>query len=130
MTNYAFTDSMPSAPAVRRMLDLADPKARDASLAVHPDDDMYAFSVSVVGSEALGALAYVRAGASMMDVIERVAAWHFGDISKVGSVLDFAAGYGRSTRFLVHHLPRGTVTVGEIQSDALDFQAREFGVAT
>ena len=76
-------------------------------------------------------MAYFRAGASMMGVIERVATWHFGGLGNVGSLLDFAAGYGRSTRFLVRYLPAGAVTVGEIQfSDPLEFQAREFGVLT
>lgn len=130
MIRYPFTNSSPSAPAVRRLLELAYPVARDASLTVHPDDDMYAFGVHVIGSETLAAMAYFRAGASMMDVIERIATWHFGGMGNVGSMLDFAAGYGRSTRFLVKYLPAGTVTVGEIQSDALDFQAREFGVST
>jgi SAM-dependent methyltransferase len=112
------------------MLERAYPAAGDASLIVHPDDDMFAFSVAAIGSEALAAMAYFRAGVSMMDVIERVADWRFGSLARVGSFLDFAAGYGRSTRFLVEYLSAERVTVGEIQSDALAFQAREFGVAT
>ena len=130
MGRHAFTDSSPSAPAIRRMLVRAYPCARDASLVVHDADDMYAFGIAAIGSETLSAMAYFRAGASMMDVIERVASWHFGSLSKVGSFLDFAAGYGRSTRFLVEYLSPDRVTVGEIQSDALEFQAREFGVST
>jgi SAM-dependent methyltransferase len=130
MTRYPFTDTAPSAPAVRRMLERAYPHAQGASLAVHPDDDMYAFGIAVVGSETLSAMAYFRAGASMMDVIERVAEWHFGSLAKVSSFLDFAGGYGRSTRFVVEYLSPDRVTVGEIQADALAFQAREFGVST
>jgi SAM-dependent methyltransferase len=127
---YPYTNSSPSAPAVRRMLERAYPAAREASLVVHPDDDMYAFGIAVIGSETLSAMAYFRAGASMMDVIERVAEWHFGSLSKVSSLLDFAGGYGRSTRFAVEYLSPDRVTVGEIQADALAFQAREFGVST
>jgi SAM-dependent methyltransferase len=130
MIRYPFSDSAPSAPAVRRMFARAYPAARDASLIVHPDDDMYAFGIGVIGFEALSAMAYFRAGVSMMDVIERVAEWHFGSLAAVESFLDFAAGYGRSTRFLVKYMSPERVTVGEIQPDALEFQAREFGVAT
>ncbi len=130
MIRYPFENSAPSAPAVRRMLELAWPRARDASLSVHPEDDMFAFGVNTIGSETLAAMAYFRAGASMIDVIEAVADWRFGGLSEVGSFLDFAAGYGRSTRFLVKYLPPETVTVAEIQADALDFQARSFGVST
>ena len=130
MIRYPFTNSAPSAPAVRRMLERAYPAARQASLMVHPDDDMYAFGIAVVGSETLSAMAYFRAGASMMDVIERVGEWRFGSLAKVSSFLDFAGGYGRSTRFAVEYLSPERVTVGEIQADALAFQAREFGVST
>ena len=130
MTRYPFTNSAPSAPAVRRMLERAYPRAQRASLMVHPDDDMFAFGLAAIGSETLSALAYFRAGASMMDVIERVAIWRFGSLDNVGSFLDFAAGYGRSSRFLVKYLSPDRVTVGEIQPDALEFQAHEFGVST
>jgi SAM-dependent methyltransferase len=130
VTRYPFTDSAPSAAAVRRMLKRAYPRARGASLVVHPDDDMFAFGLAAIGSEPLSAMAYFRAGASMMDVIERIATWRFGSLARVGSFLDFAAGYGRSSRFLVKYLSPDRVTVGEIQPDALAFQAREFGVAT
>lgn len=129
MTWIPFDDSAPQAPAVRRMLDHTHPVARDASLVVHPEDDMFAFSVGTVGDASLGAMAYFRAGASMIDPIKRIADWHFGGLDRVGSFLDFAGGYGRSTRFLVRYLPAEVVTVAEIQSDALSFQAREFGVA-
>src|ERR1700679_451572 len=100
MIRYPFTNSATAAPAVRRLLELGYPVARDASLVVHPDDDMYTFSVGALGSAALGAMAYFREGASMMNAISAVATWHFGGMSQVGSFLDFAAGYGRSTRFL------------------------------
>jgi SAM-dependent methyltransferase len=112
------------------MLGRTDSRAHNASLTVHPGDDMYAYGLAIIGFESLTSMAYFRAGASMMNVIERVADWRFGSISKIGSWLDFAAGYGRSTRFLVQYVPPERVTVSEIQSDALEFQAREFRVAT
>lgn len=91
---------------------------------------MYAYGLGVIGHGPLAAMSYFRAGASMMDLIDAIATWHFGGLRNVRSFLDFAAGYGRSTRFLVHYLPASSVTVGEIQMDALDFQARHFGVST
>ena len=130
MAYHPFTDSARSAPAVRRLLDRVHPRERDASLVVHRDDDMFAFGIGVIGHEPLAAMAYFRAGASMMDPIERVAEWRFGGLEKVGSFLDFAGGYGRSTRFIVRRLAPGAVTVGEIQPEALAFQARELGVQT
>ena len=91
---------------------------------------MFAYGVNTIGSVPLAAMAYFRAGMSITNVVLTIADWHFGGIDKVGSLLDFAAGYGRSTRFLAKHLPAERVTAGEIQADALEFQAREFGVKT
>lgn len=62
--------------------------------------------------------------------VNAIATWRFGSLDRVGSFLDFAAGYGRSTRFLVTRLGPGRVCAAEIQPDALDFQARVFGVST
>ncbi len=53
----------------------------------------------------------------------------FGNLNNVGSFLDFAAGYGRSTRFWDHVPPKGVV-IAEIQAEALAFQARELNVST
>lgn len=127
---YPFTNESRSAPAIRQLLEIACPGARDASLVVHPDDDMYAVTVHMVGSEPLAAVTYFRVGASMLDVIDSIARWHFGGLEQVGSFLDFAGGYGRSTRFLARCVSPQLITVGEIQADALSFQAREFGVRT
>jgi SAM-dependent methyltransferase len=127
---WPFTDTAPSAPAVRRLLQRAYPLAEHASLTVHRDDDMYAFGIGTIGVETVAAMAYFRAGASMMDPISKVAEWRFGSLANVSSFLDFAAGYGRSTRFLVEYLSPERVTVGEIQSDALAFQAEQFRVST
>jgi SAM-dependent methyltransferase len=43
-------------------------------------------------------------------------------------MLDFASGYGRSTRFLVEALPPGRITVAEIDPGAVRFQEETFGV--
>ncbi len=42
--------------------------------------------------------------------------------------LDFACGYGRLLRFLVHSLPPSNIWAAEIQADALDFVCSRFGV--
>lgn len=125
----AFSDSSLWVPTVRRVLDANWPSVRDASLAVHPNDDMYAFGVGVMGDQALSAMAYFRAGASMVDVIDAVAEWHFGGLDHVDSFLDFAGGYGRATRFFAERLGPTRVTVGEVQTEALEFQAHQFRVA-
>ena len=104
--------------------------SRDASLNIDRDDDMFTFALGLIGARSTAAMGYFREGLSIVGVIEEVAVWRFGGWAGVGSVLDFAAGYGRSTRFLVQHLPAEHVTVAEIQREALEFQQREFEVRT
>jgi SAM-dependent methyltransferase len=130
MAELVFSDYSRRAPTVRRALDANWRSVRNASLAIHPDDDMYAFDAGLIGDPALSATVYFRAGASMLDVIDAVAEWHFGGLDRVGSFLDFAAGYGRATRFFAERLGSERVTVGEVQLDALEFQAQQFKVAT
>ncbi|MGZ4169019.1 MAG: class I SAM-dependent methyltransferase [Solirubrobacteraceae bacterium] len=91
---------------------------------------MFTYGVDFIGSKPAAAISYFREGMSIAGLLEKVAAWRFGGWDGVGSVLDFAAGYGRSTRFLVEHLPPERVTVAEIQPEALEFQRGELGVKT
>jgi SAM-dependent methyltransferase len=129
MPKYAFDDTASSGVASRVLIAASDAAATGASLAVHPDDDMYAFSVAVTGAVPIGAMAYFRAGLSINDTMMKIVRWRFGERTDL-QILDFAAGYGRSTRFLVHHFSPDQICVSEIQTDALIFQAQEFGVRT
>lgn len=126
----AFSDSSRAAPAIRRLIDLTDPRCASASLSVDGEDDMYAFGIGVIGHEPLATMAYFRAGLGMLASVEAVVDWYFGGLENVESFLDFAAGYGRVTRFLATKLDPSRITVSEIQPDALAFQARTFGVHT
>jgi SAM-dependent methyltransferase len=117
-------------PALRQLIELTQPAYWGASMRVHPDDDMLAFSVAMARDNALGTMAYFRAGMQIAEVIREIAEWRFGALDRVGSFLDFAAGYGRSTRFLARRLPAARICVGEIQDEALTFQSQEFGVST
>ena len=130
MGPYSFTAADASARSVRQLIAVGDPVARNASLNIARDDDMFAFGLGLIGAAPATATAYFREGVSMVGLIEKVATWRFGGWAGVGSFLDFASGYGRTTRFVVEHLPAERVTVAEIQRDALEFQQREFGVNT
>jgi SAM-dependent methyltransferase len=124
----AFSGHSAYAPAVRTLLAERDPRFADVDLTVHPDDDMFKFSVNACGQTELGVMAYFRAGLSIHDTSLQLARWWWGDLDRPESWLDFAAGYGRSTRFLTRELGPDRVWVGEIQPDAVDFQVNEFGV--
>ncbi len=51
------------------------------------------------------------------------------DLSAVDSFLEFAAGHGRFTRFLVMRLGSKKVTVADINRSAVDFARETFGVS-
>ena len=52
----------------------------------------------------------------------------FDDRDDDFSILDFACGYGRLLRFLTLEVPPSQIWASDIQRDAVDFVAREFGV--
>jgi SAM-dependent methyltransferase len=73
---------------------------------------------------------YLDSGRKIWRTLRQVLLWHFGDLSRVGSLLDFAAGYGRVTRFAAAEpdLPTERLWMSEIDPEAVRFQAATFGV--
>ena len=88
------------------------------SLQVHHQDAMH-----VPGY----AREYLIAGLSASRCIQ-AALQPIGKERAVGSILDFPCGYGRVLRFLKAMFPDSDITGGEVQSGALDFCQRTFGV--
>jgi SAM-dependent methyltransferase len=88
------------------------------SLQVHHQDAMH-----VPGY----AREYLFAGLSASRCIQ-AALKSIGKEHAVGSILDFPCGYGRVLRFLKAMYPDSDITGGEIQTGALDFCQRTFGV--
>ena len=72
--------------------------------------------------------AYLRSGLTAAETLERILAWRFGAAERTPSLLDFASGYGRVTRFLAQRLEAKRITVGEISRGAIEFQRRLLGV--
>ncbi len=99
------------------------------STRIHPADEMYRFELATPHRTAQAAtLLYFTTGRQIFEAIEAVVGWRFRGFSGVGSLFDFASGYGRSTRFLVQALPPERITVAEIDPAAVRFQEETFGV--
>lgn len=126
----AFGPTHRLAPLIRQFIEDSDPALAATGLEIAAADDMYRFGLAVHQSPTEVARAYFAVGLETLSVVDRIVDWHFGAWRDVASLLDFAAGYGRITRFLVHRVPAERVTVGEIQHDALRFQSINFGVET
>jgi SAM-dependent methyltransferase len=95
---------------------------------IHPNDQMLNFIASTRGSEAIARSEYFTSGAQQLKILEQLVRWKFGSFDDLPSLLDFAGGYGRLTRFLVHNLPPDRIWVSDIQAEAVAFQQAEFGV--
>lgn len=97
-------------------------KVRPLSEEIHPADEMYLYSRSLVhGDDRAARHLYFEKGRQIAEAIEQVAGAGFGGPEQVPSLLDFASGFGRSTRFVATAVDPGRITVCEIQRGAADF---------
>lgn len=104
----------------------AIPGTTGFDLGIDLRDDMLGAAAEERGGELEQALvAYVRSG------LEVAAVWRQLLATRPGSpaVLDFASGYGRVTRFLGSLAAPGSLTVADVDTDAVAFQRQRFGVA-
>jgi SAM-dependent methyltransferase len=102
---------------------------RGANLNIDVRDEMMLHLVYRDGEDRdSGLVTYLQSGMLIWDTLRGIAQWWFGDLSRVGQVLDFASGYGRVTRFLVCDLPPERVWVSDIYPEGVRFQEEQFGV--
>jgi len=98
-------------------------------LAVHTADEMLAFLEDSFGGDRDQALAvYFGSGLRIWETFREILAWWFGSLDKIERLLDFASGYGRVTRFLVHDLPPSRIWVADIYAEGVRFQTEQLGV--
>jgi SAM-dependent methyltransferase len=100
---------------------------------VHPEDDLMHYAVEYAREER--ALRYYRGLGHYFGGGE----WNAAEVEKVlrdidvslrdvGSLLEFACGYGRLTRHFVHMISPAKITGSDIDPRAVDFVIEKFGV--
>ena len=115
-------------PMVETLLRTRVPRWEELDRAIDERDDMLDFAVQMFDRDRDVALtSYFQNGLEQFEVVKRIAAWR---PSHPRRMLDFASGYGRLTRFLVHQHLAGEITVSDILEGGMEFQARQFGVRT
>ncbi|MGB3192384.1 MAG: methyltransferase domain-containing protein [Limnoraphis sp.] len=94
------------------------------------DDEMYLYQLdeSEDRNSDRALVYYYLLGRSIIDSIRQIINTHFGSFAQVDSFLDFACGYGRSTRFLIQEIAPEKVWVSDIYANAVKFQIETFGV--
>jgi SAM-dependent methyltransferase len=102
-------------------------------LSIDDRDEMLGFLVkSHRGDRDRALFQYFQSGESIARCLRQVLRWRFGgdpgDLGRIRSLLDFASGYGRVTRFLVREVPAARIWVADVYAGGVQFQAERFGV--
>lgn len=103
------------------------PVASALNLKIHPNDQMLTYSLSHFQSTGAALSQYFGVALQQHKAADQIISALFPDRDNL-SVLDFACGYGRMLRFLAKSVGPGHIWASDIQSDAVDFVTREFGV--
>ena len=95
---------------------------------IHAEDDMFRFEGDL-GREAIGLRAtYMRTGFEACRVLEHALAKTGRSLSGSPSLLEFACGYGRVTRFLAQRVDPQRITSCDVLSSAVAYVQEHFGV--
>lgn len=97
-------------------------------LKIAPADDMYRWAVEQGGSPELAPLEYLRAGQESLVVLEHLLHTVGRSLSTEERVLEFAAGYGRLTRWLAPRISPARLDVSDVLAPAVAFARSTFGV--
>jgi SAM-dependent methyltransferase len=95
---------------------------------VSTDDEMYIFIRNNIPHKQYTLYQYLYGGREAIQVIDNIVQAAGKSLGGIGSFLDFACGYGKSTRFLVRTLSPQRIWVSDIYTGAVDFQKAQFGV--
>lgn len=88
---------------------------------------MLDFSLRHHQDAALSVSQYFAVALQQYHTMRQISRRVFGDRADL-QVLDFACGYGRLLRFLIHSLPADQIWASDIQTDAVDYVRDQFGV--
>ena len=118
-----------SAGLVQTFLESQVPEPSRISTVLHPDDEMLDFCRKLhSGAMDLARVTYFRSGLLAHLTFRQVLSWRFGEPARAPSILDFASGFGRVTRFLAAEVAPERLWVAEIKPEAVRFQERLLGV--
>ena len=120
---------MPFAPFVEEYVSaLTEGDPRFVS-EIDPADEMYSYGLhSLRGNRDAAAILYFLTGRQIADTVLAARRWRFEN-RESGTLLDFASGFGRATRFLACAVPPGSLSISEIDPVAVAFQESRFGVS-
>ncbi|HEX6641341.1 MAG TPA: class I SAM-dependent methyltransferase, partial [Thermoanaerobaculia bacterium] len=104
------------------------PRWQELNRAIDERDDMLDFALKLFHHDRDAAVTnYFQNALDQFALVRHIASWRE---RRPRRMLDFASGYGRLTRLLVHEQLADEVTVSDILEGGMQFQAEQFGVKT
>lgn len=97
-------------------------------LAIAPADDMFRYSLDAGMTPDMAGLEYVRSGYEAFSVVENTLAAVGRSLASEERMLEFAAGYGRLTRFFARAIEPSRLDTSDILEPAVNFVRKRFGV--
>lgn len=98
------------------------------NLEISRECQMYRYGFPEWETDPVAAFNYFNTALQQMHAIDHALEAAGRRLEDLDSMLDFAAGFGRLTRFLIERLPAERVWVSDIQPSSMDFQRKTFGV--
>ena len=95
---------------------------------IHKNDEILRFQERYARNKDDALLDYFKTGKFLIDKFKEIIGREFGGFENIDSLLDFACGHGRFTRFLVQEISPERIWVSDIFPDAVEFQKEQFGV--
>ncbi len=105
-----------------------DSAAGDLSTHIHPDCQMLAHSLQHHQDASLAVSQYFNVALQQYHTMRQITSALYPQGLGGLRFLDFACGYGRLLRFLVHAMPPEQIWGAEIQPDAVAYVSERFGV--
>jgi hypothetical protein len=101
----------------------------EVNLSISKEDEMLIYPLEILKVPRTQAiLDYYNTSINILEIIKQIINWKMGEFNSINSYLDFASGYGRVTRFLVHLLPPERIWIADIYEEGVNFQTENFGV--
>jgi SAM-dependent methyltransferase len=100
----------------------------DTNLEISKDDLMFLFWLHQTGSVEGALSGYFQSGLTQISVVSKLLERQFADPASI-TILDFASGHGRLSRYLKNVLPANRVLIADIKENAVSYQRDAFGYA-
>jgi 2-polyprenyl-3-methyl-5-hydroxy-6-metoxy-1,4-benzoquinol methylase len=95
------------------------------NLSIDPRDEMFNYLADCWASRRQAELVYLKQGEDMVTILRNILA---ANGMEAHSILDFACGHGRVTRWLVELCRHAAITASDINPQAVDFVRDRLGV--